>query len=642
MANTKNNNEQNAGNAVDEKLLESFLEKAEKEISLIEMQEFVNGISSEELEEKGFLGRDSIKITRPTQLKEETALGIKFEDDVEYAEKNGTDISDIKLDSVKYLPDVQPNAVIAKAAFSAGQEQTASKVFALVNADSYKENSNIEVNVQNKEITFIAKINGKAVLFNGIPYVIPSDEDGYCSVKISCDSMRVTVDMFPSAGNGKPLTSDTIIENLTKLGVKSGILNSDISDCIEKVQSTGAELSELLVAEGKHAVDGEDATVEYFFQKEKIEDDFSILPDGRVDYRKKASIPVVKQNELLLKINKPGTGVDGFDVFGKVIKANDGQVPVIIAGENVRISKDGNEFFTECDGQVSFNGKVLNVFKHYYVDGNVDFSTGNIDFNGNVTIKGAVLEGFEVNATGDITIMKGIEAAKVTAGRDLKVFCGILGRSDKIVVSCGRDLTASHFQNAYIEVQRDIYIGNSCVQSVVYCNGKMYLQKLKGSVIGGTVNVMGGIEAKSIGTDVGTKTEVVVGNDFLVQKTVTEIRNTLKIYNDNLNKIDGVLAPIMKYINQKVPISTGKKSRLMMVLDRRKQINKNKEVMEWKLKDIEERVHADITASVKVSGKLYSDVTIKINNLVKSITTQYQHVKIYFNKAKQDLDIGPL
>ncbi|MDO5576400.1 MAG: FapA family protein, partial [Fibrobacter sp.] len=603
MANAENNSEQNTGNAVDEKLLESFLEKAEKEISLIEMQEFVNGISSEELEEKGFLGRDAIKITRPAQLKEETENGIKFEDDVEYAEKKGNDISDIKLDSVKYLPDVLPDAIIAKAAFSAGQEQVASKVFALVNADSYKENSNIEVKIQNKEITFVAKINGKVVLFNGIPYIIPSDEDGYCTVKISCDNMRVTVDMFPSAGNGKPLTYDIIMENLDKLGVKAGILKSDISDCIEKVQTTGAELSELLVAEGKHAVDGEDATIEYFFQKEKIEDDFSILPDGRVDYRKKASIPVVKQNDMLLRINKPGAGVDGFDVFGKVIKANDGQVPVILAGENVRVSKDGNEFFTECDGQVSFNGKVLNVFKHYYVDGDVDYGTGNIDFNGNVTIKGSVLEGFEVNATGDVTIMKSIDAGKVNAGRDLKVFGGILGRGDKIIISCGRDITASHFQNAYIEAQRDIYIGNSCVQSVVYCNGKMYLQKLKGSIIGGTVNAMGGIDAKSIGTDVGTKTEIIVGNDFLVQKTATEIRNTLKIYNDNLNKIDAVLTPIMKYINQKVPISSGKKSRLMMVLDRRKQINKNKEIMEWKLKDIEERVHADITSSVKVSGK---------------------------------------
>lgn len=635
------NNEHNKeSDLIDEKLLESFLEKAEKEISQIEMQEFVNGVSSEELEEKGFIGSKDIKKYEP-HSNSVTELGIEFEENVEYTDKKGNDISEIKLESVLYLPDVKAGNKIAKRNLSSDIKKTSSQITNLVHNETYNEKSNIDIRMEDGVVFFVSKVNGKVILFNGVPYIIPSDKDGYCIVKVSSDNMRVTVDMYPSMGNGKELTFEEVMRELKRLGVSKGILRSDIYDYIEKVQTTGAVLNDLLIAEGKNARDGQDADIEFFFQKEKIEDDFSILPDGRIDYRKKTNISIVKKGDLLARIGTPQTGEDGFNVLGQTIIAREGGVPVLIAGENVSTSKDEKEYFAECDGQVSSNGKVLNVFRHYYVDGDVDYRTGNIDFNGNVTIKGSVLEGFEVEASGDIIIMKSIESAKVTAGRDLKVLGGIIGRNGNKIVSCGRDLTTSHLQNAQIEVQRDIFIGNSCIQSTVYCNGKMYLQKQNGVVIGGVVNALCGIEAKTIGNVIGTKTEIVVGNDFLMQKTTMEIRKTLKIYKDNLQKIDTVLSPIMKHIQNRIPISMEKKNRLMMIVGRRKQIKKNMEIMNWKLKDIEERVHADITAVVKVSDTMFPDVTVRINDRVKVITEPCHHITVYYNKLNQELDIGP-
>ena len=82
-----------------------------------------------------------------------------------------------------------------------------------------------------------------------------------------------------------------------------------------------------------------------------------------------------------------------------MIKAINGESNVLCAGQNVVVTDDG-KFKAVCDGQISLNGKVLSVFLHYMVEGDVDYGCGNISFNGNVTIKGSVLPGFEVKAKG--------------------------------------------------------------------------------------------------------------------------------------------------------------------------------------------------------------------------------------------------
>lgn len=312
----------------------------------------------------------------------------------------------------------------------------------------------------------------------------------------------------------------------------------------------------------------------------------------------------------------------------------------MIAGENVSVSKDGKVYSCECDGQVSVDGKIINVFPNYIVEGDVDFGSGNIDFNGNILIKGMILAGFEVKATGDITVLKNVESANIAAGRDLKILGGVICRNNNGKITCGRDLYASHLQNSNVEVQGDVYIGNSCVQSTVFCNGKMFLQNQKGAIIGGLTSALGGIESKNIGNDFGTKTEIIVGSDFLVQKTSTQLRNVIKVYKENIQKIDSVLLPFMNQIKNKIAIGMEKKNRLATVINKRKQIKKSIDVLEWKLKDIETRYSSDISAKIKVTDTIYSGVSIRLKNCAKKTTEPIHHVSIHYDKKNKDLEFS--
>jgi len=79
---------------------------------------------------------------------------------------------------------------------------------------------------------------------------------------------------------------------------------------------------------------------------------------------------------------------------------------VLPKGKNVEISEDGQSLIAGIDGQVNYIDGKVSVFANYEVPADVDNSTGNISFVGNVIIRGNVLSGFTVEAGGSVEVME--------------------------------------------------------------------------------------------------------------------------------------------------------------------------------------------------------------------------------------------
>jgi len=73
-------------------------------------------------------------------------------------------------------------------------------------------------------------------------------------------------------------------------------------------------------------------------------------------------------------------------------------------GKNVLLAEDGLSLLAGIDGRVEIIDGKIHIYAVYEVSGNVDNSTGNIDFVGNVIIHGNVLTGFEVKSGGYIEV----------------------------------------------------------------------------------------------------------------------------------------------------------------------------------------------------------------------------------------------
>jgi uncharacterized protein len=271
-----------------------------------------------------------------------------------------------------------------------------------------------------------ARRKGKVVVFHKKIYVVSIDRDGTCEVHVSPDIIEAKVDFLPPKGDGKNLTLSMVLDKLERLKVVKGVNRETIEECIEIVNE-GTVLQDVLVARGKPALKGKDSSVQFHVSTKSEDIGFRILPDGRIDYKKQAPIKMVEKGEHLATITEAGKGEDGYRINGERLPAEDGDEEVVIEGENVRKGEDGKTFYAECGGIVSFHNNILNVYPPYQVEGDVDMKSGNILFNGSVTILGTVRSGFEVKATGDVFVTGSVEAATVEAGRDIRINGAIVG-----------------------------------------------------------------------------------------------------------------------------------------------------------------------------------------------------------------------
>ena len=64
--------------------------------------------------------------------------------------------------------------------------------------------------------------------------------------------------------------------------------------------------------------------------------------------------------------------------------------------------------YADCEGVASFEENEIKVAKTLVIDGNVDFSVGNIIFPGDVIVYGSIINGFKVSAQGNVMVFNDV------------------------------------------------------------------------------------------------------------------------------------------------------------------------------------------------------------------------------------------
>jgi uncharacterized protein (DUF342 family) len=150
----------------------------------------------------------------------------------------------------------------------------------------------------------------------------------------------------------------------------------------------------------------------------------------------------------------------------------------------------------------------IDIVPVYEVAGDLDYSVGNIDFPGDVIVRGDVRSGFAITATGSIVVQGLVESATITAGQDLTVM-GVVGERWSVFTVQG-DLTAQYLHTT------EAHVGGSVVVAREVMNCRIDAERLTmaatGRLVGGTVTVRAGIDAGAIGAANGTLTEVTVSS----------------------------------------------------------------------------------------------------------------------------------
>lgn len=336
-------------------------------------------------------------------------------------------------------------------------------------------------------------------------------------VVITDDRMIGFIKLVKGEAECLPPTNEELMAALSAQGIVYGIKEGSV----KKLTQYPIYNLKIKVAEGQPAVDGTDGEITYHVKK-----DAEYRPEydaeGTIDYKNLDYFQLVKAGMVLCEIRKPTEGMEGKNIFGAAISSRPGHDTPSPLGQNTKYIEDGTKLVASCDGVVHFLRDIIDIYDMLRIRSNVDLSTGNIHFNGDVTIDGDVCEGYEVWSGGNVIIKGMVEAAVVEAEGNVRISQGING-SEKCTIHANGNLSCKYIESACLHVKGDIST-DYVINSKIYCGGNIILQGSRELVMGGDLQLYGELRAKDIGTESERVTRIeILGKETCDEEKVTRL-----------------------------------------------------------------------------------------------------------------------
>ncbi len=363
--------------------------------------------------------------------------------------------------------------------------------------------------------------------------------DEVMKVKVTPDKMYAIARFYPPSEGRRRIDIDELERDLAVLKITHGIFR----DALEKHIANPEYCKNIVVAMGTKPVQGTKASIEYKFQTDRKAKP-RLKEDGSVDFHHLDNISHVKKGDVLAVLTKEYVGESGKDIYGVEVKPAKVERLTLKHGNNIEISEDGLKLISQVDGHVTLEGDRVFVSNNYDVPADVDNSTGDIEYNGSVTVKGNVRTGFSINAKGNVEIFGVVEGASIYAEGDIILHRGIQGMA-KGRLECKGNLISKFIESA--EVKADGYIETDTIlHSDVSAKGDIYVRGKNGNIIGGKVRSLSLVEATRIGSTMGTLTEIEVGTDPAVASRMHEIKGLISDKTDERKKLEQLVSLLRK------------------------------------------------------------------------------------------------
>ncbi|GFM37203.1 FapA family protein [Desulfovibrio psychrotolerans] len=348
-------------------------------------------------------------------------------------------------------------------------------------------------------------------------------------VSVSEDAMQASVRLHFRDMEGAPLTKARVLGVLHALHVPVALVDqAAIEEALERCERTGKPSEPVVLARGRQPVHGRDGYVEMLSEEREAAPVGMTKANGAIDFRNRGLLPSARAGAAVAVVHPPTRGVAGVDVLGNVLPANDGQPAKVTLDRSVALDADGKTVLAQVDGLAQYVGGTLSVQEVVQVDGDVDFSTGNIHVaTGSVRVKGTVLSGFSVKTPGSLVVGAAIESARIMAGGNVEVAGGIL-MMEKGYVRCGGSVHAGFVNEAVIEARDDVVVRDFMLHSTVLCGGRVIATTGRGRIQGGSITCMGGVEALELGAELGVATKVTVAVSSKALRELEKERDTVK------------------------------------------------------------------------------------------------------------------
>lgn len=452
--------------------------------------------------------------------------------------------------------------------------------------------------------------------------------DSVLAVDIGEREMKATLTVHRPGPGGIDQSAESIRAFLENNGVTHGIKD----DVVQELELNPVYDRPVLVAEGTHQKDGDDAKIIYNFDFDRSNIKLK-EKNGRVDFREMNLIQNVVEGQVLAKKVPAEKGTPGRTVTGKLMPAKDGRDVSIDAGKNVEIEEDGMAARSTINGQVVLTGDKINVEPIYVVQGDVNLkSGGNVIFLGTVYVKGSVDDGFKVKASGNIEVMGNVGKAELDAEGDIIVHQGITGKSGGKIQSA-KSVWAKFIENARVEAGEFVVASDGIINTHVIANKKIVCRGKRATIVGGTLKAAEEIHAKSLGSVAGSETVLEVGYDPRSKEKLARLEERIGTFDESLEEINLNIRTLENFKKAKKELPEDKAAFLEELYAKREEANLEKKQLLEDVQTIQEYLSSlQIRGRISASSKVFPGVRIYIKDAFLEVRNEFNAVT-FINEA---------
>jgi uncharacterized protein len=463
-----------------------------------------------------------------------------------------------------------------------------------------------------------------------IEYNASMPSDDVFAVTISEDEYQAFLTINALPGSDVKF-NDTKLKYFIKgqnvaFGVKEDILARIVSDF-----AAGLPIVDVLIAEGVRPQEGMPPQIELQFEMSSKPRETA---DGKIDYRELSKIVNVKAGQVLAIKHKMKASINGLTVTGKPVSTSKIVDVPLIAGAMVEKCDEEHSIIyrAKADGNLKYEHNVMSVFPVLDIVDDVDFTIGNIHFDGDVKIGRDILSDFIVEASGKIAVWGSAMACRLTARDHIDVRGGILGkgrgeiRSDKSIVS-------SFVENAKVFAGENITIKNGIMGSEAHCNGVFALETKKSRIVESTIIAAKGITACIVGSQYSSNTRLITGiniekeQEYLATKTIMDEK--IKEAREIERRYGRAMLE-----NKNIPRSMIEKAQ--KDFDRWEALKEEILQVNNELKTIEELMY-DYSARIIIKETLFPKVFLKIGRYEITTTHERYNVTVRYSAEENRL-----
>ncbi len=430
------------------------------------------------------------------------------------------------------------------------------------------------------------------------------------------------------------ITDELIRKALKERGVVKGIDEESIASILNDIKAE-KDCEHVPVAAGKEPVHEGKSRFRLAVDV-KGDTPVSIGDDGNADYKNQDRITVVTKGMKLGTILSPDfSAEDGWDVTGRVVKAEKAPPLELERGDNIVEEKDerGNiTLVAETGGELFFDTKRISVKNVHVVKGDIGLKEGNVTFPGSVKVGGNVTPGFFVMAEGEVQIAGSVEASLISSGESIIIGQGVVG-GGRAVLRSRKDIDMAFAEQAVILAVGNIRIKNSCLRCRVKCNGTLALVSDKGDLIGGQIKTTGGLSAHNVGNKSAVQTEISFGQNYLVQDQIEKEEKDLEKLKVQMTKLDSMMHRFEK---------EGKKSHVIKARKQKVLLMKSIEKKGVRLFTLKEKFEEHFPSEIRIRGTLYPGVVFESHGRFFEVKQEKKGVRIFFDEEKGHIVNEPL